>query len=165
MIVFLDPVLLVLDDWLPVDLLCPGLELDVAEPRLILEKVEILRRVCLRGLGVLLSKSDYQTCHMSVELKCIFRNCSNLKNRLLLMENPKPGARLYKILHTWFWPKNGLKTLKNSPKERVWQLVMFLNLHFHSTDMCCLGLCGEITVDSIIKITLTRLSEGKIVSK
>ena len=79
MVVFLDPVLLVLDDRLPVDLLRPGLKLDVAEPRLILEKVEILRRVCLCGLSVLLSKSDYQTCHMSVELKCSFRNCSNLK--------------------------------------------------------------------------------------
>ena len=74
MVVLLDPVLLVLDDWLPVDLLCPGLELDVPEPCiLILEKVEILRRVCLCGLGVLLSKSDYQTCHMSVKLECSFK--------------------------------------------------------------------------------------------
>ena len=64
MVVLLDPVLLVLDDRIPVEVLGPGLQLDPPDPQVltrVLEEVEILG-VCLCGFCVLLSKSDYETC-------------------------------------------------------------------------------------------------------
>ena len=65
MIVFLDPILLVVRPRVPGPLLGPRLELDVPEPHVgpgtpgALEEVEILR-VCLRGLRVLLNTEDEQ---------------------------------------------------------------------------------------------------------
>ena len=64
MVVLLDPVLLVLDDRIPVEVLGPGLKLDPPDPQVlarVLEEVKILG-VCLCRFRVLLSKSDYGTC-------------------------------------------------------------------------------------------------------
>ena len=64
MVVLLDPVLLVLDDRIPVEVLGPGLKLDPPDPQVlarVLEEVKILG-VCLCWFRVLLSKSDYGTC-------------------------------------------------------------------------------------------------------